>query len=119
MATRQHRSAQDVVAALDGGMSPQGHPKREYRIEQHEGTQVSPPGGPESQYRSAVLAFDAVMTSRLALDGHQSLLRRGVIMARRGFTALPLPFGDAEAKQFATALDEVLATHQAVLAAAR
>ena len=48
-----------------------------------------------------------------------ALLERGVFMARRGFIALSLPFGDAEVEQFVAALDEVLATHQAVLPTAR
>jgi glutamate-1-semialdehyde 2,1-aminomutase len=48
-----------------------------------------------------------------------ALLERGVFMARRGFVALSLPFGDAEAEQFVAALDDALATHQAVLPTAR
>ncbi|MGL6109643.1 MAG: aspartate aminotransferase family protein, partial [Rubrivivax sp.] len=48
-----------------------------------------------------------------------ALLERGVFIARRGFIALSLPFGDAEVEQLMAALDEVLATHQAVLPAAR
>jgi len=48
-----------------------------------------------------------------------ALLERGVFMARRGFIALSLPFGDAEVELFVAALDDVLATHQAVLPAAR
>ena len=47
-----------------------------------------------------------------------ALLERGVFMARRGFIALSLPFGDAEVEQLLTALDEVLATYGAVLPAA-
>jgi glutamate-1-semialdehyde 2,1-aminomutase len=47
-----------------------------------------------------------------------ALLERGVFMARRGFIALSLPFGDAEVEQFLAALDEVLATYAAVLPAA-
>ena len=47
------------------------------------------------------------------------LLERGVFMARRGFIALSLPFGDAEVGQFVAALEDVLATHQAVLPTAR
>jgi len=46
------------------------------------------------------------------------LLERDVFMARRGFIALSLPFGDAEVEQLLTALDEVLATYGAVLPAA-
>jgi glutamate-1-semialdehyde 2,1-aminomutase len=44
-----------------------------------------------------------------------ALLERGVFIARRGLVALSLPFGDAEADQFVVALDDALATHQAVL----
>jgi glutamate-1-semialdehyde 2,1-aminomutase len=47
-----------------------------------------------------------------------ALLERGVFMARRGFIALSLPFGDAEVEQFVAALDDALATHRAVLPAA-
>ena len=43
------------------------------------------------------------------------LLERGVFMARRGFVALSLPFGDAEVEQFLAALDDVLTVHAAVL----
>ena len=45
-----------------------------------------------------------------------ALLERGVFIARRGLVALSLPFGDAEAAQFAAALDDALAAHQGVLA---
>jgi hypothetical protein len=48
-----------------------------------------------------------------------ALLERGMFMGRRGIIALSLPFGDAEAEQFAAALDDVLATHQDVLPAAQ
>jgi glutamate-1-semialdehyde 2,1-aminomutase len=48
-----------------------------------------------------------------------ALLERGVFIARRGFMALSLPFGDAEADRFVAALDEALATHAAVLPSAR
>jgi glutamate-1-semialdehyde 2,1-aminomutase len=48
-----------------------------------------------------------------------ALLERGVFIARRGLVALSLPFGDAEAVQFAAALDDALAAHQAVLPAAQ
>ena len=44
-----------------------------------------------------------------------ALLERGVFIARRGMTALSLPFGDAEAETFAAALDDALAAHAAVL----
>lgn len=44
-----------------------------------------------------------------------ALLARGVFMARRGFIALSLPFGDAEAALLVAALDEVLAAHREVL----
>ena len=47
-----------------------------------------------------------------------ALLERGVFIARRGMTALSLPFGDAEAGQFAAALDDALAAHAAMLPAA-
>ncbi len=43
------------------------------------------------------------------------LLARGVYLARRGFMALSLPFGDAQADQFAAALQEVLDTRRDVL----
>jgi glutamate-1-semialdehyde 2,1-aminomutase len=46
-----------------------------------------------------------------------ALLERGIYMARRGMVALSLPFGDAEADQFAAALDDALAAHAAVLPA--
>jgi glutamate-1-semialdehyde 2,1-aminomutase len=46
------------------------------------------------------------------------LLERGVFMARRGFIALSLPFGDAEMELFVTALDDVLSSYAAVLPAA-
>ncbi len=44
-----------------------------------------------------------------------ALLERGVFIARRGLVALSLPFGDAEAEQFATALGDALTAHQGVL----
>ncbi len=44
-----------------------------------------------------------------------ALLERGIYTARRGLVALSLPFGDAEAAQFADAFDDALATHAAVL----
>lgn len=47
-----------------------------------------------------------------------ALLERGVFMARRGMTALSLPFGDAEVDTFVAALDDALAAHAAVLPAA-
>ena len=43
------------------------------------------------------------------------LLARGVFMARRGFMALSLPFGEAECDQFTQALDEVVTARRAVL----
>jgi len=46
------------------------------------------------------------------------LLERGVFMARRGFIALSLPFGDAELELFVAALDDVLSSYAAVLPAA-
>lgn len=47
-----------------------------------------------------------------------ALLERGVFIARRGLVALSLPFGDAEAEQFAAALDDSLVQHQSLLPAA-
>jgi glutamate-1-semialdehyde 2,1-aminomutase len=47
-----------------------------------------------------------------------ALLERGVFIARRGFIALSLPFGDAEVELFVSALDDVLRCHAAVLPAA-
>jgi len=47
-----------------------------------------------------------------------ALLERGVFMARRGFIALSLPFGDAEVELFVAALDDVLSSYAAVLPAA-
>jgi glutamate-1-semialdehyde 2,1-aminomutase len=47
-----------------------------------------------------------------------ALLERGVFVARRGMTALSLPFGDAEVGQFLAALDDALAAHAALLQAA-
>ena len=47
-----------------------------------------------------------------------ALLERGVFMARRGFIALSLPFGDAEVELFVAALDEVLRSYADVLPAA-
>ena len=44
-----------------------------------------------------------------------ALLERGVFIARRGMTALSLPFGDAEAETFGAALDDALAAHADVL----
>jgi glutamate-1-semialdehyde 2,1-aminomutase len=46
-----------------------------------------------------------------------ALLERGVFMARRGFIALSLPFGDAEAEQFVATLDDVLRTYAELLPA--
>jgi glutamate-1-semialdehyde 2,1-aminomutase len=46
------------------------------------------------------------------------LLERGVFMARRGFIALSLPFGDAEVEQLLAALAEVLHSYAGVLPAA-
>jgi glutamate-1-semialdehyde 2,1-aminomutase len=46
------------------------------------------------------------------------LLERGVYMARRGFVALSLPFGDAEVALFLAALDDVTQRYAAVLPAA-
>jgi glutamate-1-semialdehyde 2,1-aminomutase len=46
-----------------------------------------------------------------------ALLERGVFMARRGFIALSLPFGDAEVEVFVAALDEVLHTYRGLLPA--
>ena len=48
-----------------------------------------------------------------------ALLERGVFIARRGMTALSLPFGDAEAETFVAALDDALAASAAVLPGAR
>ena len=47
-----------------------------------------------------------------------ALLERGVFIARRGFIALSLPFGEAEVTQLLEALDDALAAHAAVLPAA-
>jgi len=44
-----------------------------------------------------------------------ALLERGVFMARRGMTALSLPFGDAEVELFLAALDDTLARYGALL----
>jgi glutamate-1-semialdehyde 2,1-aminomutase len=44
-----------------------------------------------------------------------ALLERDVFIARRGFIALSLPFGDAEVEQFVSALDDVLACHGGLL----
>jgi glutamate-1-semialdehyde 2,1-aminomutase len=44
-----------------------------------------------------------------------ALLERGVFMARRGFIALSLPFGEAEVEQFLAALQDVLSSHASVL----
>jgi glutamate-1-semialdehyde 2,1-aminomutase len=46
-----------------------------------------------------------------------ALLERGVFMARRGFVALSLPFGDAEVDLFVAALDEVLRSYGGMLPA--
>jgi glutamate-1-semialdehyde 2,1-aminomutase len=46
-----------------------------------------------------------------------ALLERGVFMARRGFIALSLPFGDAEVELFVAALQEVLTTYRDALPA--
>ena len=43
------------------------------------------------------------------------LLARGVFMARRGFVALSLPFGEAECDLLASTLDEVVTHCRAVL----
>ena len=45
------------------------------------------------------------------------LLERGVFIARRGMSALSLPFGDAEIQTFVGALDEVLAAYASLLPA--
>jgi glutamate-1-semialdehyde 2,1-aminomutase len=45
------------------------------------------------------------------------LLERGVFMARRGFMALSIPFGDAECETLAAAFDDVVREHRAVLPA--
>jgi glutamate-1-semialdehyde 2,1-aminomutase len=47
-----------------------------------------------------------------------ALLERGVFMARRGFIALSLPFGDAEVELFLAALDDVLRSYRSALPAA-
>ena len=44
-----------------------------------------------------------------------ALLERGLFIARRGFIALSLPFGDTEVAQLLEALDGALAAHAAVL----
>jgi len=44
-----------------------------------------------------------------------ALLERGVFMARRGFIALSLPFGDAQADTLVDALADSLRVHRAVL----
>ena len=46
---------------------------------------------------------------------YQALLERGVFMARRGFIALSLPFGDAQVQTLVAALDDVLRTTRAYL----
>jgi glutamate-1-semialdehyde 2,1-aminomutase len=43
------------------------------------------------------------------------LLERGVFMARRGFMALSIPFGDAECDTLAGAFDDVVREHRTVL----
>ena len=43
------------------------------------------------------------------------LLERGIFMARRGFVALSLPFGDAQADQFVAAVDEIVSARRDVL----
>jgi glutamate-1-semialdehyde 2,1-aminomutase len=47
-----------------------------------------------------------------------ALLERGVFIARRGFIALSLPFGDAELELLVAALDDVLRSYRSVLPAA-
>jgi glutamate-1-semialdehyde 2,1-aminomutase len=47
------------------------------------------------------------------------LLEHGIFLARRGLLALSLPFGDAQADAFVTALDAVVGTRRALLPAAR
>jgi glutamate-1-semialdehyde 2,1-aminomutase len=47
-----------------------------------------------------------------------ALLERDVFIARRGMTALSLPFGDTQVETFVAALDDALAAHAQVLPAA-
>lgn len=47
------------------------------------------------------------------------LLEHGIFLARRGLVALSLPFGDAQADAFVTALDAVVGTRRTLLPAAR
>ena len=47
------------------------------------------------------------------------LLEHGIFLARRGLLALSLPFGDAQADAFVTALDAVVGTRRTLLPAAR
>ncbi|HMO44732.1 MAG TPA: aminotransferase class III-fold pyridoxal phosphate-dependent enzyme [Rubrivivax sp.] len=47
-----------------------------------------------------------------------ALLERGVFIARRGMSALSLPFGDAEVEQFVAALEDALGACRSVLPAA-
>ncbi len=46
---------------------------------------------------------------------YYALLERGVFMARRGFIAMSLPFGDAQADVFVQALADAVDAHRAVL----
>jgi glutamate-1-semialdehyde 2,1-aminomutase len=46
------------------------------------------------------------------------LLERGIFLARRGLVALSLPFGDAQADEFAAALDSIVAARRDLLPAA-
>ena len=46
---------------------------------------------------------------------YYALIERGVFMARRGFIALSLPFGDAQAQMFSAALADAVREHRAVL----
>ena len=48
-----------------------------------------------------------------------ALLERSVFMARRGFIALSLPFGDAEVDAFLAALDDAVGAHRTCLPSAR
>ena len=43
------------------------------------------------------------------------LIERGVYIARRGLVALSLPFGDAQARQFATAMEDIIEKRRSLL----
>ena len=43
------------------------------------------------------------------------LIERGVYIARRGLVALSLPFGDAQARQFAAAMEDIIEKRRSLL----